>query len=387
MESGEQHAQPRVSESAGGDSGPAPGAAPDGRGDRPAGVVMRIVRSVDTWQRRHVLGGFPIAVIKKFGEDSASSLAVVVAYYAFFSLFPLLLALVSILGFVLEGDPSLRDDVVDTALGRIPVIGAQLRDGVHPLAGSGTALAIGLAVAVWAGLGVTLALGRAFAEIWDVPPLDRPSGLKARARGLGVLTILAVTLVASTAASGLAAGGGIEAAVMSVAAVAGSLAVNVVVCLAIFALLTPRPRQVRDLLPGVALAALGGLVLQSAGGWYVDRTIADASATYGTFALVIGLLSWFLLGSHLLLMAAEVNVVLRWRLWPRSLTGELEPADRLALRRFAEATRQDRRERVTVSFSDGADEPAGPEQAAASLSEQGGDGADRRRDDHCSEDV
>ena len=78
---------------------------------------------------------------------------------------------------------------------------------------------------------------------------------------------------------------------------------------------------------------------------------------------MIGLLSWFLLGSHLLLVAAEVNVVLRWRLWPRSLTGQLEPADRLALRRYAEATRQDRRESVTVSFSDGADEPAEPEPA------------------------
>ena len=54
---------------------------------------------------------------------------------------------------------------------------------------------------------------------------------------------------------------------------------------------------------------------------------------------MIGLLSWFFVGAHLLLVAAEVNVVLRWRLWPRSLTGELEPADKLALQRFAEATR------------------------------------------------
>ena len=81
-----------------------------------------------------------------------------------------------------------------------------------------------------------------------------------------------------------------------------------------FALLTPRPRQIRDLLPGVALAAAGGLVFQSIGGWYVDRTIKDASATNGTFAAVIGLLSWFWLAAHLLLLAAEVNVVRRWRL-------------------------------------------------------------------------
>jgi membrane protein len=135
-----------------------------------------------------------------------------------------------------------------------------------------------------------------------------------------------------------------------------SLAANAVAFLAVFALLTPRPWALRDLLPGVALAALGALALQALGGWYVDRAITDASATYGTFAIVIGLLSWFWLGSQLLLLAAEVNVVQRWRLWPRSLTGELEPADRDALRRAVDAARADRRERITVDF----DEPTGP---------------------------
>jgi hypothetical protein len=74
-----------------------------------------------------------------------------------------------------------------------------------------------------------------------------------------------------------------------------------------------------------------------------------------------GLLSWFLLVSYMLLVAAEVNVVLRWRPWPRSLTGEFEPADRLAMRRLAEAARRDRRERIAVSFGDGGDDPrSGP---------------------------
>ena len=182
----------------------------------------------------------------------------------------------------------------------------------------------------------------------------------ARARGLAVLVILAATLVAATAGTGLAAGGGIGAAGERGAAIVVSLAANVAVFLTVFALLTPRPRLIRDLLPGVALGAAGGLVLQSIGGWYVDRTIQDASATYGTFAAVIGLLPWFWLAAHLLLVAAEVNVVRRWRLWPRSLTGELEPADRLALRRSAVATRADRRQRITVSFRDG-DPPVGPD--------------------------
>jgi membrane protein len=318
-------------------------------------TLGRVRIAVDGWQRRHALGGLPIATLKKFREDGASSLAALVAYYAFFSLFPLLLAFVSILGFVLEDNPQLREDVLDTALARIPVIGTQLRDGVEPLTGSGVALAIGVAGALWAGLGVTVALGRAFAVIWDVPRTQRLTGLKVRARGLAALTLVAIVFVASTATAGLAASGDVRPALAGIGALAGSGLVNALVYLAVFALLTVRPWRLRDLLPGVVLAALGSLALQAAGAWYVEHTIVAAGDTYGTFALVIGLLSWFWLVSHMLLLAAEVNVVLRWRLWPRSLTGELEPADRLVLRRSALAARQDRRERIQVSFSDGDD--------------------------------
>jgi membrane protein len=314
--------------------------------------VRRVLARIDGWQRRHAFGAFPVAVLKKFGEDRASSLAALSAYYAFFSLFPLLLAFVSVLGFVLEGDPALRDDVIDTALARIPVIGAELRDDVRPLTGSGVALAIGLAGALWAGLGVAVALGRAFSEIWDVPRMEQPSGLKARARGLLALVVFGGTLVAATIAAGAATGGGIDAAAQRALAIAGSLAVNTIVFLTVFALLTPERPGVRALLPGVALAAAGLLLLQSLGGWYVDRTVTEADATYGVFALVIGLLSWFFLAAHLVLVAAEVNVVLARRLWPRSLTGALTPADERALRRIAESARRDPRQRIDVSFED-----------------------------------
>jgi membrane protein len=316
-------------------------------------MPVRVIASVDAWQRRHALAGFPVAVLRKFGEDRAASLAALVAYYAFFSLFPLLLALVSVLGFVLEGNPSLQREIVDTALGRIPVIGAQLGGEIEPLTGSGIALAVGLAGALWAGLGVTVAFGRAFAEIWDVPRLEQPSGLRSRVRGLGVLVILATTLVAATVGTGVAVGGAVSAPVERVAAVVASVGVNVLVFLTIFALLTPGPRHIRALLPGVAVAAFGWLVLQTVGAWYVDHVIAGASATYGVFALVIGLLSWFWLAAQLVLVAAEVNVVLFWRLWPRSMAGDLEPADERAMRRFAEARRLDRREEISVEFSGG----------------------------------
>jgi membrane protein len=315
--------------------------------------VSRPLERVDGWQRQHAVAALPIALGRKFLDDRASNLSALVAYYAFFSIFPLLLVFVSVLGFVLQDDPSLREDVVDSALARIPVVGAQLEDEIEPLTGNTAALAIGLVGALWAGLGVTLALGRAFEQIWDVPRLEQRGGIAARLRGLAVLTAIGVGLIAATVLAGFTVGGRIGTGAERLGALGGALVVNVAGFFAVFALLTARPVRMRELLPGVVLTAVGALVLQALGAWYVDTTVARASDTYGTFALVIGLLSWFWLGSHLVLLAAELNVVLVRRLWPRALTGELGAADRRALERTAHAARRDERQRIAISFADG----------------------------------
>ena len=177
-------------------------------------------------------------------------------------------------------------------------------------------------------------------------------------RGLFVLAALGASLIAATVAAGLAVGGRIGPAAQELGALGVALAVNLIAFLGLFPLLTPRPLRIPELLPGAALAAVGSLALQAAGGWYVERAVTSASETYGTFALVIGLLSWFWLGAHLLLVAAEVNVVRHHRLWPRSLAGELAAADRGALGGTAEAAQQDARQEIQVRFRN--DRESGP---------------------------
>ena len=53
---------------------------------------------------------FVAAVIKKFSDDQAGQLAALISYYGFVSLFPLLLVFVTILGFVLQGDPDRAEE-------------------------------------------------------------------------------------------------------------------------------------------------------------------------------------------------------------------------------------------------------------------------------------
>jgi len=64
----------------------------------------------DGWQTRHAPVAVPIAIaiVKKFIDEDAVGLAVQVAYWGFFSVFSLLLAFVSILGFAFHTDPSFQ---------------------------------------------------------------------------------------------------------------------------------------------------------------------------------------------------------------------------------------------------------------------------------------
>ena len=109
------------------------------------------LKAFDQFQRRHRIAAFPVAVVKKFGDDQAGNLSALIAYYAFFALFPLLLVFVTLLGFVLQDNPGAQQDLVDSALGEIPIIGSQIKTG--SLTGSTVALVVGLVGPCWPGSG------------------------------------------------------------------------------------------------------------------------------------------------------------------------------------------------------------------------------------------
>lgn len=88
--------------------------------------MVNPLRRLDRIQQRWPPLAFPFAVVRKFGDDQAGSLAALVAYWGFFSLFPLLLVLVAILGMVLRGHSALQRTILNSALTDFPVIGSDL---------------------------------------------------------------------------------------------------------------------------------------------------------------------------------------------------------------------------------------------------------------------
>ena len=280
--------------------------------------ARRPLHAFDTYQASHPWLAVPLAVGRKFADDEAGSRAALIAYYAFFSLFPLLLLFVSVLGFVLRGDPSAQHSIERSALGTFPVVGGQLKTG--RLHGDAFAIAVGLVGSLWGGLAVAQGVQTAFNSVWAVPAAERPGLLAGRARSLMAIVVLGVVLVASSVASGLA-GAGLGGAALKVVGIVLALSLNCLLYAAAFRLLTAGTVSSGRLWPGVLVGGAIWTILQALGGYYVGHVVKSASDTYGTFALVIGLLVWLRLGAQVSLYAAEVNVVLDRRLWPRTLFG------------------------------------------------------------------
>jgi YihY family inner membrane protein len=317
-------------------------------------AIERGVRRVDAFQQHHRPTAFGFGVVKKFGDDRGSQLAALLAYYGFLALFPLLLLLVTILGYAVGSNQSASDAVLHSVLVDFPIIGDQLTTSVHPLHGSIAGVLVGSIGLVWGSLGAAQVLQHTMAEVWNVPGVSRPNFATRLVRSTMLLGVLGVSVIASTALAALATYGGLSAR-SQIVAIVSSVLVNVGVFLAGFRIATPRQIATRDLLAGAVAGAVAWSVLQAAGGYLVGHQLRHAGELYGFFGSVLGLLSWLYLGAQVAVYAAELNVVRARRLWPRSIVQPpLTLADKQTLVDIAMQGERRPEQTVAVDF-----EPAG----------------------------
>jgi YihY family inner membrane protein len=315
-------------------------------------LVEGALRRVDRYQQAHSWLGFPFGVVKKFGDDKGGNLTTLLAWNGFFALFPLLLILVTALGFLLAGHPAFEQRVLHSTLAQFPIIGDQLQSNIHVLRANTIGLVVGLAGFLWGARGVTQAGQHAMAEIWNVPGKHRPSFATRQARGLLLLLVFALGVLTTTALASLAVLVH-QGLAFTLANLAGSAVVNTGLFLLAFRVLTPRQIPTRQLVLGAAVGAVLWVLLQTAGGYLVGHNLKHASQIYGFFAIVLGLLSWLYLAAEATLYAAEINVVRARRLWPRSiLQPPLTRSDRQALADLAKQEERRPEESIQVIFTD-----------------------------------
>lgn len=310
-------------------------------------AIERRVRRIDAYQQRHALLAFPFAVMQKYGNDQASGKAIVIAYYALFALFPLLLLFTTILGFILGGHTTFRHQVLNSALANVPVIGGSLRSHDHPLTGSFLGITLGIIGLVYGTQGLGQALLNAMYTVWNTPYVRWPNFWLRRLRGFAILAVLGLTILASTALVSFAPAI-FSGSLVRIWSVAVSVVANFSVFMAAFVLLTSESLGWRDVILGAAIATGFWEGLQAVGGAYIHYILAHVVNLYSFFAIVIGLLSWLFVSAQLTLLAAEINVVRKYKLWPRSITQPpLTDGDRRVFIRLA--VMEVRRPEVKVS--------------------------------------
>lgn len=336
----------------------------------------------DAYQRTHRWVGFPVAVVYKFVDDQGGYLTALIAHYAFISLFPLLLIAVTILGFVLQTDPELKQRLIDTALEQVPLLGPELGDQVQSFGGSGIGLVIGVLGTLIGGLGVAQAGQNALNTMWAVPRNKRPNPVAARLRSLVLLAVFGTGVLATSVFT--LVGGFSDTDLLNASVVIPvSTAANAALFTVLFHFGTTHPTRLRDVAPGAVLAGVLVHLLQLFGVYLLSSSLDRSSALYGLFGVVLGLITWITVQATVVVFCAEIDVVRTRRLWPRALLTpftdhvDLTRADRAAYTTYAQAQSHKGFETVEVSFThperdaDPEPQPAVPSDRSTTPSDQG----------------
>jgi YihY family inner membrane protein len=325
-----------------------------GRADGGAvNIFERGMRSTDRAQQRVKPAAFAFAVIKKFGDDRGGQLCALLTFYGFLSLFPLLLLLVTLLGFFSGAEHSWAQRVEHSAFSQFPIVGTKLSSNIHALHEHNVfALVIGILGVIWGSQGAMQTAQYAQAEIWHVPNVVRPNFWARLGRTMLMMLVLGVFLVAGSVLAGIVTIGHHGAWAVVGAVVVGCL-LNVALFLVAFRVLTPKQIPWRDMVWGSVAGAIGWTVLQYVGGALVEHSLRNTSKEYGTFALVLGLVSFLFLAAQVTVYAAEINVVKARRLWPRTMVQPpLSEADRRVLSSLALESKRRPEQVVSTGFDE-----------------------------------
>lgn len=296
---------------------------------------MSVMQKLDGAQKRAKPTSVAVATFKKFSEDKTTTLAATIAFWGFFSIFPLFLVLVTVLGWVLPASD--KANVLGHVASMFPVLDKSTATG---LTGAWWALLVGLVTALWSGMGAVRTVQNAFNSVWEIPYHERPKLLEQVGRSLFVLVTIGAGIVVTTLISGFVTSNstgvnlGITGRILGLVI---SVALDVGLFVAAFRLLTDRDISTRDVLPGAIFSGLVFFILQELSAYIISRHLKSAQPTYGHFATVITFLWWFYLQSVVTLLGAQLNVVLKERLFPRSLVEAPQTeADHRALQAYAE---------------------------------------------------
>ena len=272
---------------------------------------------VERARRRSTTFDIAMATFQRFSADDGGSYAAALTYYAFFSIFPLLLFAAALLGYVVADDPALRADLIKQGLKTVPI----LRDAFEPdgmdtiIQNRGRIALTAAALALYSGSGAVVALEHALNKLHGV--VNEPGFLAKRLRSvkwLGFLGALSLVAIAAGSLAGFAEDISDGQTPVKVALTVGALVIaagiNTIAFASAYKFLPAVTSRWREVWPGAAVAGVLFQALNFGGTAYLARGETARNDTFGTFAAAATLLVASYLIAQITLLAAEVNIVL-----------------------------------------------------------------------------
>ncbi|MDB5181366.1 MAG: ribonuclease [Candidatus Saccharibacteria bacterium] len=281
--------------------------------------VKTFTRKIDAFQRSHTALAFPVAVVKRYGDEEAGKQAALVTYYAFLSVFPLLLIFITVLGIVVSSNPELEARITENVFHLFPALSRDLQDNVHTLKSSGPALALQALVLLYGARGLASILQDTFNNLWHIAKEHRPGILGDYARSFGMMIAVGLGMILGSVLSFVLTSV-IHLGIIGVIFInLVNVAVTFGLILLVFRLGTSNKISLKKLILGAGIATIGLIIVQILGGYIMSEHLPKLEGSYGSFAITLGLLFWIYLQAQVLLYAIVTTVVRTEKDWPKKL--------------------------------------------------------------------
>lgn len=278
--------------------------------------TVPVVFDLDRWRARYPWLDHLLSFNERFAAIGGGPLSSSIGLAGFLSLFPLLLVLIAVVGFISSGSTDFATRFVED-LGLQGRAAEMVTDAIATAEGTKrTATIIGLVGLMWSGLGVVGTLQAACNAAWQTSG----RGLIDRAVAVGWLVGAGCLFLLSLSLGPVV---GLVPGQLAIVAVISGAALTVVLSVWTFTFLGNQRVPWRAHLPGALLVAVGFEILKAVGTVLIPRMVASASALYGVIGVVFAVLAWLLLYARLIVYGLVLNVM-RWEARRGTLTVEIE---------------------------------------------------------------
>lgn len=269
----------------------------------------------DLIQSKHPVLAFPIAVIKKYGDDQAGNQAALLTYYGFLALFPLLLVATTILQILAFNNLHFQTDVVNALTGNSSTLGNQLTTHIQSLHRNGLALLVGLLFLLYGARGVASVFRNGSNQVWGITRSHMLGFPNSIIKDITTIVFGGLGLFVAAGITGTVTTYGNSPFWWLLSYIADAIVLYLVFNV-LFNLVLVGKIATKEIHLASLFTAIGLVTMQILGAYILGRVLKNLDALYSTFAVSLGLLFWIYLQSQIVYYSMEIALVKSRKLWP-----------------------------------------------------------------------